>query len=90
MIKLEAARRLGLPEFHIAAIDEHPAGHVVTLRDGRRMLISATVARVYVPEVDDAESDVEAPAAEAVAEKAEPKVEDKPVKRGPGRPKRTY
>lgn len=87
MTKYVAAQRLGVAEHHITAIDEHPEGHVVTLRDGQRMLISATVARAYVPEVDDApaRSDVD-----AAVVPAEPKAEDKPLKRGAGRPRRTY
>lgn len=90
MTRLEAAQRLNLPEHHIASITKASAGHLVELRTGRVMLVSDTVARAYVPEVDDAQSDVEPPTVEPVVEKAEPKTEDKPAKRGPGRPKRTY
>lgn len=49
----DAARRLGVAEHQVQAVDKHDAGHVVTLVDGGRWLVADSVARVYVPEVDD-------------------------------------
>lgn len=53
MTRVEAAARLGVHETMVTAVDEHPAGHLVTLRSGAVMLVSPTVSRAYVPEVDD-------------------------------------
>jgi hypothetical protein len=49
----QAAHRLGVHETQIRTLEEHPAGHLATLRDGVVMLVSETTARVYVPEIDD-------------------------------------
>ncbi len=54
----EAARRLGVAAHQVREIEEREvdgrdSDHVVTLADGGRWLVSPTVARVYVPEVDD-------------------------------------
>lgn len=56
MTPAEAARRLSEPANQVATVTEHPAGHIATLRDGRRMLITSTVARPYVPAVDDVDA----------------------------------
>lgn len=53
MRHVDAAARLGVHETQVAEVVEHPAGHVVSLRSGMRMLITETVARVYLPDVDD-------------------------------------
>lgn len=49
----EAAQRTGLGAHEIAALTEHPLGHVVATRDGGELLVTNTVVRRYVPEVDD-------------------------------------
>lgn len=71
----EAAARLGIPAHLVRAVREHPAGHLADLRDGTTMLVSPTVARAYVPAVDDDQGD--APADETAA-----KAETQPAKRG--------
>lgn len=53
MTPAEAAQRTGLTVSDIAAVREHPGGHVVELRNGGPLLVSSTVVRAYVPEVDD-------------------------------------
>lgn len=53
MTNAEAAARLGVAEHQVQAVEERDDDHVVTLADGGRWLVSETVARVYVPEVDD-------------------------------------
>ncbi|WP_020525842.1 hypothetical protein [Catelliglobosispora koreensis] len=53
MTKVDAAQRLGVHETAVVSVVDHSAGCVVTLRDGRVMLVSETTARAYVPEVDD-------------------------------------
>lgn len=58
MIKAQAAHRLGVHETQIRTLEEHPAGHLVTLRSGVVMLVSETTARVYLPEVDDLQPDL--------------------------------
>lgn len=50
----EAARRLSVAEGQVRDIAEHDAGHVVTLVDDSRWLVTDQLSRVYVPEVDDA------------------------------------
>ncbi len=75
MTKAQAAHRLGVAEHEVRALDDHPAGILATLRSGQVMLIAETVARVYVPEVDDA-AEPEAPAEDA----AEPKAAEAPAK----------
>lgn len=74
----EAARRLGVPAHHVTALDVHPAGHIATVR-GVLMLVSDTVARVYVPEVDDVQADVEP---EPVEDKPAPAKAKPAAKRG--------
>lgn len=49
------ASRLGLGPHEVLEVREHPAGCVVELRDGPPLLVTDTVARRYVPEVDDVE-----------------------------------
>lgn len=50
----EAAQRLGVADYEVTDVREHPAGHLVDLRNGTTMLVSATVARLYIPDIDDA------------------------------------
>lgn len=77
----DMAARLGVRYSDIRLVREHPQGRLVDLKSGVTMLVSATVARRYVPEVDDADP---APAdPEAGATEAEPA--DKPVKAAPKR-----
>lgn len=47
------AARLGVRYADIRLVREHPAGHLVEMRSGLVMLVTETVARRYVPEVDD-------------------------------------
>lgn len=54
MTPVEAAHRLGVHETAVRTVEDRESDCVVTLRDGTRMLISGTVARAYVPVVDDA------------------------------------
>lgn len=68
MTKVDAAQRLGVHETAVVSVVGHPAGCVVTLRDGRVMLVSETTTRAYVPEVDDPAAEAEEPALEAKAE----------------------
>lgn len=49
----QAAARLGTTVHRIAGIDDHPAGSVVRLFDGSQWLVTDTVVRRYVPDVDD-------------------------------------
>jgi len=49
----EAAARLDVRVRDIQHLVDHPAGTVAVLCEGDAMLISATVTRRYVPEVDD-------------------------------------
>ena len=51
----ELGRRTGLRPSDIADVREHRDGRVVTTVDGGELLVSGTVVRRYVPEVDDAE-----------------------------------
>lgn len=53
----EAARRLDVPAHQVVRVREHPAGHLVDLRGKPTMLVTATVARAYVPEVDDVQAE---------------------------------
>jgi hypothetical protein len=48
----QAAARLGTVPYLVADVADHPSGHVVTLADGTRWLVTDTVARRYVPEID--------------------------------------
>lgn len=64
MTAVEAARRLGVHETQVVAVELRRADCVVTLRNGARMLVSDTTARAYVPEVDDVRAEG-APKAEA-------------------------
>lgn len=52
-MRAELAARLGVHETHITSVETHPAGLLVSLLNGSVMLVSETVARPYVPEVDD-------------------------------------
>lgn len=71
----DMAARLTVRYADIRLVREHPAGHLVDLRSGLTMLVTATVARRYVPEVDDAK-----PEPEPVAEVEVPEA---PVKAAP-------
>lgn len=85
MTRLEAAQRLGLSEREVTAVREHPGGHVATLNGGRReVLIGETVARAYVPEVDDAEEPEPGrePAAEPEAPAPAPQAARRSSRRG--------
>lgn len=74
----ELVRRLGLPAHHVLATWKHPAGLVVTVRGGRLMLVTDTVVRPYVPEVDDVQVEAEPePAAGPVAVEPKPKRQPK-------------
>lgn len=68
----EAALRLGVPAHHVADVREHEAGTVVTVRGGQQMLVTETVARPYVAEVDDVQGDVEPETVEEKPAKAKP------------------
>lgn len=54
----DVAKRLSVPVASVLAVATLPAtkhsdgGHVATLAGGERVLVSATTARRYVPEVD--------------------------------------
>lgn len=50
---VEAGRRIGVPAHAITAVMEHPggAGHVVTV-NGELLLVSPTVVRRYIPDID--------------------------------------
>jgi hypothetical protein len=50
---VEAAHRLGVHETAVRTVEDRENDSVVTLRAGSKMLVSETVARAYVPEVDD-------------------------------------
>jgi len=50
---VDAARRLGVHETAVRTVVERENDAVATLRDGTRWLISDTVSRPYVAEVDD-------------------------------------
>lgn len=52
MTPSEAAARLGIADHRVAEVVDHPGGCVARLVDGRLMLVSDTVARPYVPDVD--------------------------------------
>jgi len=83
---VEAARRLGVHETAVRTVDERESDCVVTLRDGTRMLVSDTVARPYVPEVDDLSDDEPDDGAEP--DETKPKMAEptrRPVKRTPGK-----
>lgn len=54
MTPAEAAQRIGVPAHLVTDLREHPGGHVATVH-GREWLVSDTVARPYVPDVDDVE-----------------------------------
>lgn len=56
-----AARRLHVPDHEVVSVAEHPAGHIVTLADGYQHLVSPTVARPYIPDVDDVPAPAVAP-----------------------------
>lgn len=54
MTPAEAAARLRLPADGVAEVTEVPGGHVAHLADGDQVLITGTVCRPYVPDVDGA------------------------------------
>jgi hypothetical protein len=89
----EAARRLNVAESHIRTVEEHSAGHVVTLRSGVRMLVSETTARVFVPEVDDVRVEIDGEnVAEYVKEPVAPVAAEekpKPVKKAAAKGKQS-
>ena len=58
MTPFEAAQRLCVHETAVRTVEERADDCVVALRDGSKMLVSETVARPYVAEIDD-EPDVE-------------------------------
>lgn len=78
MTRDEAARRLGVPAHQVTDVQPHPAGHIATVR-GALMLVSETVARAYVPEVDDVQAEAE-PQVPAQASPAMPKAKRMPGK----------
>lgn len=53
MTPVEAARRLGVHETAVRTVEDRENDSVVTLRDESRWLISETVSRPYVAEIDD-------------------------------------
>lgn len=53
MTPVEAAHRLGVHETAVRTVEDRENDSVVTLRDGTQMLVSDTVARPYIPDVDD-------------------------------------
>lgn len=69
----EAAGRLGLPVHEVTDVREHPAGHVVTVVGGGELLVTATVVRRYLPEVDDEPVRVTEPDASAADAKPAPR-----------------
>jgi hypothetical protein len=73
----DMASRLAVRYADIRLVREHRDGHLVDLKSGLTMLVTATVARRYVPEVDDAEP-----------EAVEPEPAENPVKAAP-KPTRT-
>lgn len=75
MTPLEAAQRLGVHETAVRTVEERTADCVVELRDGRRMLVTETVVRPFVPVVDDAAE--------------EPDEAEEPGEPAPEKPKRT-
>lgn len=78
MTLVEAARRLGVHETAVRTVEDRENDAVVTLRDGSRWLVSETVSRPYVAEVDDVPELVEEPDDGAEPDAAEP---EKPAKR---------
>lgn len=48
----QAAERLGTAAHHVADITEHGDGHIVTLASGAEWLVTDTVTRPYVADVD--------------------------------------
>ncbi len=81
MTPVEAAHRLGVHETAVRTVYERESDRVVTLRDGTQMLVSDTVARAYVPEVDDIAEEPD------IAELDEPAKPKAPVKRAAGKAK---
>jgi hypothetical protein len=76
----EMAARLTVRYADIQRVREHPQGHLVDLKSGMTMLVTATVARRYVPEVDDLAQGgiVQAPAEAVVPVKPAPKRRRRP------------
>lgn len=83
MTPVEAARRLGVHETAVRTVEDRDNDSVATLRDGTRMLVSDTVARPYVPEIDDIAEDADQPDSEL----DEPTKAKTPVKRTQGKAK---
>lgn len=83
MTPVQAAHRLGVHETAVRTVEDRESDSVVTLRDGTRMLVSATAARAYVSEVDDVRDDEPDDGAE-LDEPTKPKA---PVKRTQGKAK---
>lgn len=69
----EAAQRTGLTVRDIAEVTEHALGHVVATRDGGELLVTDTVVRRYVPEVDDEPVRVTEPVDSAAEAKPAPR-----------------
>lgn len=83
MTPVEAAHRLGVHETAVRTVEDRENDTVVTLRDESRWLISETVSRPYVAEVDDVTADEPDDGAE-VEEPTKPKMAEptrRPVKR---------
>lgn len=79
MTPYEAAQRLGVHETAVRTVEQRASDCVVTLRDDRKILVTETVARPYVPEVDDAPAKKPAKAVvEQPDEGIEEEAEDKP------------
>lgn len=73
MSREDAAQRLGMSLREVTAVREHSAGHIATLNGGRpEMLISETVVRAYVPDVDDAPDPEDGDAKTSVSAPGEP------------------
>ncbi len=82
MTPVEAAHRLGVHETAVRTVEDRENDSVVTLRDESRWLVSETVSRPYVAEVDDAATDE--PDGGAELDEPKPKMAEptrRPVKR---------
>ncbi len=77
----EMAARLTVRYADIRRVREHRQGHLVDLKSGLTMLVTATVARRYVPEIDDAEPEAVEPEPAA----AEPDPAERPARAAPKR-----
>lgn len=86
MTPVQAAHLLGVHETAVRTVEDRESDSVVTLRDGTRMLVSATTARAYVSEVDDVCEDESDDGAEL--DEPKPKMAEstrRTVKRTPGK-----